>query len=283
MPLFLFFHSVHVFLSSLRPLELNILGNPRPSRLPHGHEVGVVGHGPMKTSRALRADTLTSAVHVWKFTMAAVKPVLYSYYRSSCAWRVRIALALKGIDYEYVPVHLVKDGGQQHKEDYKTMNPMAQVPTLLIDGLTLTQSIAIIEYLDETRPSPPLLPSDPKDKVKVRMIAETIASGIQPLQNLAVLLQLDEDKRPAWGNRCIDTGFQAVEAMLSQTAEKYSYGNSLTVADLCLVPQVYNANRFKVDMSKFPTISRVHDELAKLEAFKKAHPSQQPDCPDDQK
>ncbi|KAJ7395746.1 Maleylacetoacetate isomerase [Pitangus sulphuratus] len=166
---------------------------------------------------------------------AAAKPILYSYFRSSCSWRVRIALALKGISYDLVPVNLVKDGGQQFSAEFKALNPMQQVPALKIDGITLSQSLAIIHYLEETRPNPRLLPQDPKKRAQVRMIADHIASGIQPLQ--------------------------------------------VSMADLCLVPQVANAERFKVDMGPYPTITRINKALLELEAFKVSHPSRQPDTP----
>ncbi|RMC00651.1 hypothetical protein DUI87_23268 [Hirundo rustica rustica] len=166
---------------------------------------------------------------------AAAKPILYSYFRSSCSWRVRIALALKGISYDLVPVNLIKDGGQQFSAEFKALNPMQQVPALKIHGITLSQSLAIINYLEETYPNPRLLPQDPKKRAQVRMIADHIASGIQPLQ--------------------------------------------VSMADLCLVPQVANAERFKVDMSPYPTITRINKALLELEAFKVSHPSRQPDTP----
>ncbi|NXH23550.1 MAAI isomerase, partial [Bucco capensis] len=136
-------------------------------------------------------------------------PILYSYFRSSCSWRVRIALALKGISYDQVPVNLVKDGGQQFSAEFKAVNPMQQVPALKIDGITLSQSLAIIHYLEDTRPNPRLLPQDPKKKAQVRMIADHIVSGIQPLQNLSVLKQMGE-KKMEWAQNCIASGFQGV-------------------------------------------------------------------------
>ncbi|XP_064624073.1 probable maleylacetoacetate isomerase 2 [Lineus longissimus] len=211
----------------------------------------------------------------------AAKPLLYSYFRSSCSWRVRIALALKGIEYETKALHLVK--GDQRSDDYKEVNPIGQVPSLVIDGHTLTQSLAILEYLEETRPDVPILPKDPAKRAEARAIAELIGSGIQPIQNLSVLQYVGDEKKMEWAKHWIDRGFQALEKMLAKTAGKYCSGDDLTVADLCLVPQVYNANRFKVDMSKFPVILRVHAELEQLEAFKAAHPSRQPDCPEDLK
>ncbi|XP_074183252.1 maleylacetoacetate isomerase isoform X3 [Rhinolophus sinicus] len=137
------------------------------------------------------------------------KPILYSYFRSSCSWRVRIALALKSIDYETVPINLVKDGGQQFSKEFQALNPMKQVPALKIDGITIGQSLAIIEYLEETRPTPRLLPQDPKKRCLVRMISDLIASGIQPLQNLSVLQQMEQDNRLTWAQKVISSGFNA--------------------------------------------------------------------------
>ncbi|XP_039324604.1 maleylacetoacetate isomerase isoform X3 [Saimiri boliviensis] len=178
------------------------------------------------------------------------KPILYSYFRSSCSWRVRIALALKGIDFEMVPINLIKDGGQQFSKDFQALNPMKQVPTLKIDGITIHQSLAIIEYLEETRPTPRLLPQDPKKRASVRMISDLIASGIQPLQNLSILKKvgevskdLREETHLTWAQNVITSGFNALEQILQSTAGKYCVGDEVTMADLCLVPQVVNAER----------------------------------------
>lgn len=211
--------------------------------------------------------------------MATLKPVLYSYFRSSCAYRVRIALAWKNVDYEYKAVNLIKDGGEQHSAEFIKLNPMEQVPALVHNGETFTQSLAIIEYLDDKFPEPRLLPREPAQRAKARAVAELIASGIQPLQNLNVLLRLDESKRNEWSVHFITKGFKALEATLAKTAGKYCIGDEVTIADTCLVPQVYNANRFKVDMTQFPTLSRVSAALESLPAFKSAHPSRQPDTP----
>ncbi|KAI6067916.1 Maleylacetoacetate isomerase [Aix galericulata] len=209
---------------------------------------------------------------------AAVKPILYGYFRSSCSWRVRIALALKGIAYDQVPVNLLKDGGQQLSAEFKAVNPMQQVPALKIDGITLSQSLAIIHYLEDTRPNPRLLPQDPKKRAQVRMISDHIASGIQPLQNLSVLKQMGERKME-WAQKCIASGFQALEQVLQQTAGRYCVGDEVSMADLCLVPQVANAERFNVDLGPYPTITRINKALLELEAFKVSHPSRQPDTP----
>ncbi|XP_022606388.1 maleylacetoacetate isomerase isoform X3 [Seriola dumerili] len=202
------------------------------------------------------------------------KPVLHGYFRSSCSWRVRIAFALKGIEYDQVPVNLIKDGGQQLTEQYKTLNPMQQVPAVEMDGITLSQSLAVIQYIDETRPGPRLLPADPKKRAQVRMISDLIASGIQPLQKIGA-------DKVQWSQHFIDRGFQALEPILKQTAGKYCVGDEISMADICLVPQVYNAERFKVDVGQYPTIKRLNQTLLEIEAFKVSHPSSQPDTPAD--
>ncbi|KAM8834421.1 maleylacetoacetate isomerase isoform 2-T2 [Synchiropus picturatus] len=208
------------------------------------------------------------------------KPVLHGYFRSSCSWRVRIAFALKGIEYDQVPVNLIKDGGQQLSEQFKSLNPMQQVPAVEIDGVTLSQSLAVIQYIEETRPGPRLLPTDPKKRAQVRMISDMIASGIQPLQNLHVIQKIGAEKVP-WAQYFINRGFQALEPVLKQTAGVYCVGDEISMADVCLVPQVYNAERFKVDMDQYPTIKRVNEGLLELEAFSTTHPSCQPDTPAD--
>ncbi|XP_005724111.1 maleylacetoacetate isomerase isoform X1 [Pundamilia nyererei] len=221
------------------------------------------------------------------------KPILHGYFRSSCSWRVRIAFALKGVEYDQLPVNLIKDGGQQScvsltvalsvpklTEEYKALNPMQQVPAVEIDGTTLSQSLAVIQYIDETRPGPRLLPADPKARAQVRMISDLIASGIQPLQNLYVIQKIGAEKMQ-WSQHFIDRGFQALEPILKQTAGKYCVGDEISMADICLVPQVYNAERFKVDVGKYPTIKRLNEALLEIEAFQVSHPSRQPDTPDD--
>uniref|UniRef100_G3V5T0 maleylacetoacetate isomerase n=1 Tax=Homo sapiens TaxID=9606 RepID=G3V5T0_HUMAN len=197
--------------------------------------------------------------------MQAGKPILYSYFRSSCSWRVRIALALKGIDYETVPINLIKDGGQQFSKDFQALNPMKQ--------------LAIIEYLEEMRPTPRLLPQDPKKRASVRMISDLIAGGIQPLQNLSVLKQVGEEMQLTWAQNAITCGFNALEQILQSTAGIYCVGDEVTMADLCLVPQVANAERFKVDLTPYPTISSINKRLLVLEAFQVSHPCRQPDTP----
>lgn len=215
-----------------------------------------------------------------RLSLACLKPILHGYFRSSCSWRVRIAFALKGIEYDQVPVNLIKDGGQQLTDQYKVLNPMQQVPAVQIDGITLSQSLAVIQYIEETRPGPNLLPTDPKKRAEVRMICDLISSGIQPLQNLYVLQKIGAEKLQ-WAQHFINRGFEALEPILKETAGIYCVGDEVSMADICLVPQVYNANRFKVDISLFPTIERLNQTLMEIEAFKVSHPSCQPDTPPD--
>mmetsp|Transcript_17747 Transcript_17747/g.21541 ORF Transcript_17747/g.21541 Transcript_17747/m.21541 type:complete len:240 (-) Transcript_17747:984-1703(-) len=223
------------------------------------------------------------------------KPVLYSYWRSSCSWRIRLALELKKVEYSIQPVHLVKDGGEQKQENYMKINPMKQVPSLIMNGKTLTQSVAIIEYLDETvTTGKKLLPSDGFLRARARSLVEMINSGIQPVQNLAVLTELkrvanitDEDDKAelvgAWGREFIERGFEAIEKELSilytENPGDYCLGGEISIVDLFLVPQVYNANRFKVDMTKFPRIQQISESLSSLPEFIVAHPDSQPDSP----
>ncbi|KAJ7988627.1 hypothetical protein DPEC_G00311170 [Dallia pectoralis] len=208
------------------------------------------------------------------------KPILHGYFRSSCSWRVRIAFALKGIEFDQVPVNLIKDGGHQFTDHYKQLNPMQQVPAVHIDGITLSQSLAVIQYIEETRPGPSFLPVDPKKRAQVRMISDIIASGIQPLQNLCVLQRIG-DQKLQWAQHFIQRGFEALEPILEETAGTYCVGDEISMADICLVPQVYNAERFKVDVDQFPTIKRLNQTLMEVDAFKESHPSCQPDTPAD--
>lgn len=211
---------------------------------------------------------------------------LYTYFRSSAAYRVRIALNLKGLPYEAVPVHLLRSGGEQLQPAYRAVNPAALIPSLEDEGATLTQSVAIIEYLDETHPPVPLLPSDPLGRARVRALALTVACDIHPLGNLRVLkylvhqLKVGDEAKAEWSKHWISEGFTALEAMLagSPSTGRFCHGDTPTLADCCLVPQVFNALRFEVDMTRFPTIARIHAACSELEAFIAAHPSKQPDA-----
>jgi maleylacetoacetate isomerase len=207
---------------------------------------------------------------------------LYSFFRSSAAYRVRIALNLKGLSYDTVPVHLTKDGGRQHTPEFHAVNPQERVPALSVAGDVLLQSLAIIEYLDEVYPDPPLLPADAIDRAKVRALAQIIACDIHPLNNVGPLnylrhiLKADKAAVEAWYWHWITTGFEAVEALIRPGP--YAFGPRVTVADICLVPQVYNARRFKVPLDRFPGIVAVDAALLELPAFDAARPERQPDA-----
>ena len=208
---------------------------------------------------------------------------LYTYFRSSAAYRVRIALNLKGLASEQIAIHLQKEGGLNRKPEFRAVNPHGRVPALALDsGDVLIQSLAIIEYLDETHPQPPLLPRDPVERAKVRALAQVIACDIHPLNNVGPLryiknvLGQDQAKIDAWYHHWIADGFEAVEALIHPGP--YACGNAVTLADVCLVPQVYNARRLKVPLDRFPKIVAVDAACAKLAAFDKARPEHQPDA-----
>ncbi|KAG9291591.1 hypothetical protein G9A89_022010 [Geosiphon pyriformis] len=201
-------------------------------------------------------------------------PVLYSYYRSSCSWRIRISLNYKDIKYETRPIDITK--GEQKTPEYTLINPYQEVPALIIGGFTLTQSVAILEYLEEIYPDKPLLPKNPIDRAMVRSLVQFIVSDIQPIQNLRVMKRVNQDD---WNHYWILTGLTALEKQLTKTAGQYCFGDQLTLADLCLVPQVFNARRFQVDLSQFPIIERIDARLNKLTPFHDAHPSNQIDYP----
>ena len=207
---------------------------------------------------------------------------LYGYFRSSAAYRARIALNLKDLTYEMASVHLTRGGGQQHAPEYRAVNPQGRVPALALDnGETLIQSLAIIEYLDEVFPVPPLLPSDPVARAHVRALAQVIACDIHPLNNTSPLFYLkntlkhDQDTINVWYAHWVTVGFEAVEALLRPGP--YAFGDKVTLADVCLVPQVANARRFNVPLDKFPKIVAVDAACLKLPAFDKARPDNQPD------
>ena len=211
---------------------------------------------------------------------------LYSYFRSSASYRVRIALNLKNLPYDYVPVHLVRDGGEQLKPEYRKVNGDGIVPTLVDGHETMPQSLAIIEYLEETHPEPPLLPGTPADRAYVRSLALQVACEIHPLNNLRVLkylkhtLCVGEDAKDAWYRHWVEAGFATLDAHLAGNARtgKLCFGDTPTLADACLIPQVFNAQRFKIDLTRFPTIHRIHDQALQLDAFARAAPGVQPDA-----
>ena len=210
---------------------------------------------------------------------------LIGYFRSSAAFRVRIALNLKGISVEHAAKHLRK--GEQSAPEYAALNPQKLVPALVLEsGEVLTQSLAIVEYLEETHPQPPLLPRGPVERARVRSLALILAADVHPIQNLRVMAYLrqkygqTEESAFAWSRHWIETGFEAYEATIAGDPRTgtYSHGDAPGLADLCLVPQVFNAGRFKVDMGRFPTIQRIFDTCMKHPAFDAAQPSRQPDA-----
>lgn len=211
---------------------------------------------------------------------------LYTYFRSSAAYRVRIALNLKGLKADYRYVHLVKDGGQQHKPEYLAVNPQGLVPALVDGGPVLTQSLAIIEYLDETHPQPPLLPKDALGRARVRALAQIVACDIHPVNNQRILKYLekefsaDEAARNRWYRHWIIEGFNALEKLLAgnPATGKFCHGDQPTLADICLVPQVFNAKRFSVDLAPYPAIQRINDQCLNLKVFAEAAPEKQADA-----
>ncbi len=213
---------------------------------------------------------------------------LYSYWRSSAAYRVRIGLNLKGLAYDIVPVHLVHDGGQQHSPEYRGINPQQLVPVLGHGHRRLSQSLAILEYLDEMWPTPALLPSTARGRQRVRALSQLVACDIHPLNNLRVLQYFEQEwsvpqpERDEWVRHWIGEGFAAAEAMVAEHPSTGSFceGNTPTMADCCLVPQVYNARRFGVDMARFPTLQRIEAACLELPAFDAARPERQPDAPE---
>ena len=210
---------------------------------------------------------------------------LYNYFRSSASYRVRIALNLKGLSYDYIPVHLRRGGGEQYLPTYKAINPQALLPSLEDDGRLLTQSLAIIEYLEERYPNPPLLPRDPADRATVRSLAMVVACEIHPIQNLRVMnylketLRHSEEEIQAWNRHWITLGLTAVEQMVQAIPNRgnFCFGTVPTLADLCLVPQMVNARRFGCDLSGCPTLVQIDATCCAIPAFANAAPEKQPD------
>ena len=209
---------------------------------------------------------------------------LFGYWRSSASFRVRLVLQLKGLDYEQHPVNLRQ--GEQKEKAYRRVNPQGLVPFLVDDDVHLGQSVAIMEYLDETYPAHPLMPSAPLERARVRQIVNMIACDIHPLNNLRVLkylsgtLQVSDEVKNAWYQHWVQAGFSAIETMLANSPDtgKSCYGDTPTLADCCLIPQVYNAERFNVDMAAYPTIARITAHCRSLPAFQQAAPEQQADA-----
>ena len=212
---------------------------------------------------------------------------LYTYFRSSAAYRVRIALHLKGLAFEPVFVHLLRDGGEQKQASYQALNPLGLLPTLQTDTAVLTQSLAILEWLEETWPVPPLLPTHAGQRAQVRAIAQTIACDIHPLNNLRVLnylsqtLQVSDEQKTQWYRHWVQQGLEAVERLLVQNKlpGRFCCGDTPTLADCCLIPQVANALRFQCPLEAMPTIQRIVAACEALEAFQQAAPMQQADAP----
>jgi maleylacetoacetate isomerase len=209
---------------------------------------------------------------------------LYGFFRSSAAFRVRIALNLKGLPYETVPIHLRRN--DQASPDYRAVNPQGLVPALDDGDGILIQSLAIIEYLDETHPDPPLLPPTPAERARVRALADIVACDVHPINNLRVLRYLTQDlgREPGdiatWYNHWIDAGFQALEALLAHDRRTgvFCHGDRPGLADIALVPQIVNAERYRLDMAPYPTIARIFESCMKLAPFQAAHPDRQPDA-----
>lgn len=211
--------------------------------------------------------------------------VLYNYFRSSTSYRVRIALNLKGIRYTYKPVHLINNGGEQNRPEYRSLNPTGGVPTLVHEGRAIGESMAICEYLEQIRNDFPLLPKSPGEAARVRQFCETINSGIHSYQNLKTtqylekVLAISENQKNAWLEHWIANGLTALETQVEKSADTFCFGAVVTLADVFLVPQIFTAQRFKIDTSKYPTLMKIVKNCEAIEAFKQAHPFCQPDTP----
>ena len=211
---------------------------------------------------------------------------LHSYFRSSASYRVRIALNLKGLSYDLVPVHLLNNGGEQHSDNFRALNPDALVPVLENDGVALTQSLAIIEYLEETYPVPALLSTIALDRAWQRSLALMIACDIHPINNLRILqyltnvLGVSEEEKNTWYRHWCEQGLASVEKMLSKDKRvgRYCYGDAPSLADCFLIPQIANAKRLQCDLTTMPTLLRIYDACLQLDAFIHASPAQQPDA-----
>lgn len=209
---------------------------------------------------------------------------LYSYFRSSAAFRVRIALNLKGLVAEIVPIHLLRNGGEQHSDRYRQINPSELVPSLVDENFTLSQSMSILEYLEETDQNIPLLPQDIQQRALIRAFCQSIACDIHPLNNLRVLqylqqtLHISDAQKSSWYRYWIEQGMQALEAQLVQSEAAFCFGNQPTLADCCLIPQVYNAKRFNIDLSAYPKVDAIYQHCLTLPAFQQASPEAQTDA-----
>jgi maleylpyruvate isomerase len=211
---------------------------------------------------------------------------LYTYFRSSAAYRVRIALNLKGLQYEAIPVHLLRGGGEQLQEQYRSINPSGLVPAFQDDYITLTQSMAILEYLEDAYPDVPIMPKDATERARVRELAQIIACDIHPVNNLRVLrylvheLGVSEEQKAEWYRHWLVGGLEVLEKHLARdpSAGPLCHGHTPTIADCCLVPQIFNAQRQGIDISVYPNIARINAQCVEIPAFVAAHPSNQPDA-----
>lgn len=214
--------------------------------------------------------------------MSIAKPVLWNFYLSSASWRIRIALNLKNVDFEYKTINLLKN--DQYSEEFRKVNPKQEVPALLIDNHLLTQSLPIIEYIEETRKGVSLFPKDLMEKAKARQIAEIINSGIQPYQNISCVKWVNkiggEEKRKEWIDFYLNKGLRVLESTFKETSGKYCVGNEVSIADLSLAPQMNAFERYKIDLSPYPTVVAISKRLDEIDAFKKAHAYRQIDTPD---
>ena len=211
--------------------------------------------------------------------------VLYNYFRSSTSYRVRLALHYKGLQFEYKPINLLK--GEQLSADYKKINPLGGVPTLVHDGKIIPESFAIMEYLDEVFPQKPLFPKDAYTKARIRQVCEVINSFMHPMANLRTLKYMeakhgyDQNQKDGWAQHWVSQGLEVLETTLKEFSGTYSFGNEITMADLFLIPQLLTSQRYKVDISKYPTLVKINENCLKLESFQKAHPFVQIDTPEE--
>jgi maleylpyruvate isomerase len=211
---------------------------------------------------------------------------LYTYFRSSAAYRVRIALNLKGLEYDAIPVHLLRGGGEQLQEQYRSINPSGLVPAFQDEYITLTQSMAILEYLEDAHPQVPIMPKDAAERARVRELAQIIACDIHPVNNLRVLrylvheLGVSEEQKAEWYRHWLVSGLEVLEKHLARdpSAGPLCHGHTPTIADCCLVPQVFNAQRHGIDVSIYPNIARINAQCIEIPAFVAAHPANQPDA-----
>jgi maleylacetoacetate isomerase len=208
---------------------------------------------------------------------------LYSYFRSSASYRVRIALHWKKLPFEYLPVHLTKAGGEQHLMNYKAVNPMQHVPTLIHGDFVLPESMAIVDYLDKISPEKPLFPADPKLRARTIQVCEIVNSGIQPYQNLKVLQDFEKsqgwtaEQKDDWVRHWVSFGLASLDKVVEKSAGRHAVGDEITAADAFIIPQLFGSRRFKIDIAKYPHLAKIEKAAISLEAFQKAHPESQPD------